>query len=352
MEYLRSVHPEMPEQPAGVCPGRPASGGADAARRFTGAGRGYRLRMTTSPWAGLLRGAAAGAAGTTALTAVTTLDTAVRDRPASDAPEQVVAALADRAGVSVPDGRLAALGPLAGVSTGVGLGAAAGALRAAGLRLPTAVGGPLLGVAAMLASDGPIAALGISDPRRWTRADWLTDAVPHLVYGITTHATLVAALPDPGPAPRAGTLLRAAALGAASGARSSAGVAAIALTSSGADRGAAGRLGGRTGTALSTLLAAGEAVADKLPSTPSRTEPPGLLPRAALGATSAAAVAGRDGDDATLAGVVGLLAALGAAALGTRARGAAARRFGSDLPGALTEDALAALLGWLGARRR
>ncbi|WP_218606103.1 hypothetical protein, partial [Pseudonocardia abyssalis] len=160
--------------------------------------------MSTSPWSGLLRGAAAGAAGTAALNAVTTLDVAVRDRPASDAPEQVVAALADRAGVDVPDGRLAALAPLAGTATGVGVGAAAGALRAAGVRLPTVVGGPLLGIAAMLASDGPIAALGISDPRRWTAQDWVTDAVPHLVYGVTTHATLVAALPDAGPAPRVG----------------------------------------------------------------------------------------------------------------------------------------------------
>ncbi|GEC18190.1 hypothetical protein PHY01_04730 [Pseudonocardia hydrocarbonoxydans] len=308
--------------------------------------------MTPSPWSGLLRGVAAGAAGTTALNAVTTLDVAVRGRPTSDAPEQVVAALADRAGVEVTERRLAALAPLAGAATGVGVGAAAGALRAAGLRLPTAVGGPLLGLAAMVASDGPIALLGVSDPRRWTAQDWVTDAVPHLVYGMTTHAALVAALPDPGPPPRAATLLRAAALGAASGSRSTAGAAAVAFTSSRADRGVAGRAGGRGAGVLAGVLSAGEAVADKLPSTPSRTAPPGLLPRAALGAGSAAAVARRDGDDATLAGVVGLGAALGAAVLGVRTRAAAARRFGSDLPGAVAEDVLAALLGWLGARRR
>ena len=308
--------------------------------------------MTPSPWSGLLRGAAAGAAGTSALNAVTTLDVAVRGRPASDAPERVVAALADRAGVDVPGRRLAALAPLAGTATGVGVGAAAGALRAAGLRLPAAVGGPLLGLAAMVASDGPIALLGVSDPRRWTAQDWVTDAVPHLVYGMTTHAALVAALPDPGPPPRASTLLRAAALGAASGSRSTAGAAAVAFTSSRADRGVAGRVGGRGAGVLAGVLAAGEAVADKLPSTPSRTAPPGLLPRAALGAGSAAAVARRDGDAATHAGVVGLGAALGAAVLGVRTRAAAARRFGSDLPGAVAEDVLAALLGWLGARRR
>lgn len=313
--------------------------------------------MTTSAWSGLLRGAAAGAAGTTALNAVTTLDVAVRDRPSSDAPAQVVAGLADRAGAPLPRRRadrerlFAALGPVAGTATGVGIGAAAGVLRTAGVRLPAAVGGPLLGLAAMAASDGPIAALGVSDPHRWTRGDWLADALPHLVYGLTTHAALRASVPDPGPPPRPVALLRAAALGLASGSRSSAGIAAIAFTSRSDDRGAAGRLGGGIGRTAAGVLALGEAVADKLPVTPSRTDPPGLAPRAVLGAGSAAAGAHRDGDDATLPGIVGLVAALGASALGVRARAAATRRFGSDVPGALAEDAVAALLGWLGARR-
>jgi hypothetical protein len=45
-----------------------------------------RAVASTSPWKGVLRGAAAGAAGTTALNAVTYLDMVVRGRPASDAP--------------------------------------------------------------------------------------------------------------------------------------------------------------------------------------------------------------------------------------------------------------------------
>jgi uncharacterized membrane protein len=40
-----------------------------------------------------------------------------------------------------------------------------------------------------------------------------------------------------------------------------------------------------------------------------------------------------------------------AAALGTRLRALAARRFGSDLPGAFAEDAVAGTLAWPGARR-
>lgn len=208
------------------------------------------------------------------------------------------------------------------------------------MRLPTAVGGPPLGLAAMAASDGPIAAFGISDPRRWTREDWVADAIPHLVYGVTTHAALRAAVPDPGPPPRAASLLRAAALGAATGSRSSAGVAAVAFTSRRDDPGVAGRPGGGIGRAVTGVMAVGEGLADKMSSTPSRTDPPGLLPRAALGAGSAAAGAHRDGDDPTLAGLVGLGFALGASVLGVQARAAAARCFGSDLPGALTENAV------------
>jgi uncharacterized membrane protein len=314
-------------------------------------------------WSGLARGAAAGAAGTTALNATTSLDQLLRARPASDAPQRVALALARTAGGTVPGGRRArsrrasALGPLSGTVTGVALGGLAGALRSAGVRLPTAVGGPLLGLAAMVASDGPIALLGVDDPRRWTAADWAADAVPHLVYGCTTHATLVAMSHsgphrNPTPWPSPAVLLRAAALGVATGSRSTAGIAAVALTSTRDDRGAvASRLGGRTGTAVTGLMAAGELVADKLPSTPSRLSPPALAPRAALGATSAAAMARRDGHDPALPGTVGLAGAVAASVAGVRLRAAAARRFGSDRPGALAEDTLAALLAYLGARR-
>jgi uncharacterized membrane protein len=108
-------------------------------------------------------------------------------------------------------------------------------------------------------------------------------------------------------------------------------------------------LGART--ALSSLAAAGELVADQLPTTPSRLNPAGLVPRAALGATSAAALARRGGHDSALAGLVAVGAAIGAAVLGVRWRAAAQRRWGSDRPGALMEDAAAALLAYAGARR-
>uniref|UniRef100_UPI001BDD671A hypothetical protein n=1 Tax=Pseudonocardia lacus TaxID=2835865 RepID=UPI001BDD671A len=118
------------------------------------------------------------------------------------------------------------------------------------------------------------------------------------------------------------------------------------------DRGAVtGRLGGRTGTTVSALAAAGELVGDKLPATPTRTALPSLLSRAAAGAVAAGAVATRDGDDPAVPAVIGLVTAVGTAFLAVRARAAAAERLGSDRPGAVAEDALAALLAWLGTRR-
>ena len=145
---------------------------------------------------GVAAGLAAGAAGTTALNAVTYLDMAVRGRSTSNAPEDVVERLAGRAGVEIPGdddtraNRLAGLGPLAGMVTGVGVGAALGAATSLGLRLPTPVAGVLAGAAAMAATDAPMGLLGVSDPRTWAAPDWVADAVPHLAYGLVTAAVV------------------------------------------------------------------------------------------------------------------------------------------------------------------
>jgi uncharacterized membrane protein len=308
---------------------------------------------------GLLRGATAGAAGTTALNVASGIDAAVRARPASSAPQDLVAEVAGRAGIVVPGNRkqrrhrIEALGPLAGAVTGLAVGAVAGGLRAAGLRVPTVLGGPLLAAAAMLATDGPLALTKVSDPRTWSGADWRADVLPHLAYGVATHRTLVSLsrgdVPEP-PAARLSTLARAAALGAATGARSSAGITAVALTSARDDGGLAGRLASPLGKVTTLVLAAGEMVVDKRRSTPPRTDVRGAAPRVALGATTAAAAAARTGEDQDLPALLGAGAALASAAAGIRLRAAARKRFGSDLPGALAEDALAAALGWFGAR--
>jgi hypothetical protein len=150
---------------------------------------------------GALLGAAAGAAGTTALNATTYLDMAVRGRPTSSTPEQTVEAAAAKAHVAIPgegetrDNRVAGLGPLQGIAAGVLTGALAGVARSLGLRLPLAVSAALTGAAAMAAADGSMAALGVSDPRTWDATSWASDAVPHAAYGAVTSAVLHRLLP-------------------------------------------------------------------------------------------------------------------------------------------------------------
>lgn len=154
---------------------------------------------------------------------------------------------------------------------------------------------------------------------------------------------------------RLARLARAAALGAATGGRSSAGPAAVALSSTATDRGMASRLGTPAGRAVAGVFALGEAVADKLPVTPPRTRAPGLAPRLLL-APVAAVVAGRrttpDPDVWNAAEAVAAVgAALATAVGGVRLRAALAARLGSDLPGALLEDAVVAGLAWSGTHR-
>lgn len=149
---------------------------------------------------GFLRGAIAGAAGTTALNATTYLDMAVRGRGTSSAPEDLVEAAAGKVGVVIPGtgaervNRLAGLGPMSGTGVGVVVGAVAGsvhqALRKRGRSIPVPAAIVLISAAAMAMSDVPLKLFGISDPAEWKGADWAADAVPHLVFGAVTYATL------------------------------------------------------------------------------------------------------------------------------------------------------------------
>src|SRR5690348_5660348 len=121
----------------------------------------------------LILGAAAGAAGTTALNAVTYLDMAWRGRPASNTPQQLVEKVADSLDVDIPgegeerQNRLSGLGPLAGIATGVGVGLAYGLLDTFRLRPPKTLGMLLAGAGAMVGSVLPLPATGISDPVTW-----------------------------------------------------------------------------------------------------------------------------------------------------------------------------------------
>jgi hypothetical protein len=146
----------------------------------------------------LMQGAAAGAAGTTALNAATYLDMVLRARPSSSTPEQAVEKLAERAGTEIPgegderQNRLQGLGALSGLAVGVLIGALAGELRFVVTRLGPVLGPVLLGGAAMAATDGAMAQLGVSDPTEWDAAAWASDAVPHLAFGAVTYGALAA----------------------------------------------------------------------------------------------------------------------------------------------------------------
>ncbi|SEB75772.1 hypothetical protein SAMN04489806_1699 [Paramicrobacterium humi] len=145
---------------------------------------------------GLMAGLAAGAAGTTALNAVTYLDMAVRGRPASTTPEKSVEKLADEAGVDIPGDettrkhRVEGLGPLMGIMTGVGVGALFGVTRALGLRPNIFLGGILIGGSAMAATNVSMTRLHVTDPATWGLKSWLSDAVPHAAYGFVVAAVL------------------------------------------------------------------------------------------------------------------------------------------------------------------
>ncbi len=145
----------------------------------------------------LFQGAIAGAAGTTALNAATYLDMALRARPASSTSEQTVERGATLLGLSLPGdedeehARASGLGSLLGAVTGVGAGAALGAFRGVTGRPCSPVG--TVGAAwalAMLAGNGPMTGLRVTDPRRWRAVDWVADIIPHLAYAAVAAAAL------------------------------------------------------------------------------------------------------------------------------------------------------------------
>jgi hypothetical protein len=142
----------------------------------------------------VLRGVVAGALGTTALNVTTYLDMAVRARPASSVVAADVRALAERLHVPLDAGthedgaqaRTEALGALMGFATGALAGAVYGAVRGRARGVPRAAAAVALGLGVMAATDGVSTALGATDPRSWSAADWASDVVPHLVFGAAT----------------------------------------------------------------------------------------------------------------------------------------------------------------------
>ena len=147
-------------------------------------------KTSTVGW--MLRGAAAGAAGTTALNVVTYLDMALRGRPASSTPANTVEKLAETAHLTVPGegvtraSRLEGLGALTGLVAGVGVGGLLGLARASGFRAGTL----LTTLTVLISTNGPMTVLGVTDPRTWSAADWISDLVPHLAYAAVVSTTM------------------------------------------------------------------------------------------------------------------------------------------------------------------
>lgn len=306
----------------------------------------------------LTRGLVAGAVGTLALNAATYLDMAVRGRPASDTPERSVEAIAGALGADIPGkgderaNRLTGIGALSGMYLGVEVGVSTSVAHSLGLRLPLPLGVLATGAAAMAAADVPMGLLGVSDPREWSAQEWVADAVPHLAYGLATQLVLrqwarLERAPEemsPPHGPSFGLVMRSLLLGVAAGGRGSLGLAAPVVST---PRTPAGRLDnaliGAPGSTLLTLAGLGELVVDKLPSTPSRLEPPALAGRVASGALGAAILARRENANGILPLVFGAAGAVAGSFGGAAWRSWADRRL-ADWQAALVEDGVAVLL--------
>jgi hypothetical protein len=138
---------------------------------------------------GPVAGAIAGAVGTLALDVVSYLDMYAQGRPASTLPADAAAKVAGKVGLDLSgdddasNARRSALGALLGYSTGIAVGAAYGIVR----RRPGASRGALgLTGTVLVAANGPMVAMGLTDPREWGPKGWVSDLVPHLAYGVVT----------------------------------------------------------------------------------------------------------------------------------------------------------------------
>jgi uncharacterized membrane protein len=101
-------------------------------------------------------------------------------------------------------------------------------------------------------------------------------------------------------------------------------------------------MGSTAAIALFAFGAVGELIADKLPSTPSRLKPPGLIARIVLGGLSGAAVAASTSQSMALGAVPGAAGGIAGAFAGYEARTRLVRALGvPDFFVACLEDAVA-----------
>ena len=150
-----------------------------------------------------LRGMVAGAMGTVALNIATYADMSARGRSSSSAPSKMIDKVAKQIrlplspqGVGAQDetaqNRESGLGALLGYVNGLGTGVIYGLVRSQFDEIPAPLAATLVGLTAMVASDVPLVTMQLTNPKTWGLSGWLSDAIPHLIYGIVTVATFEA----------------------------------------------------------------------------------------------------------------------------------------------------------------
>jgi uncharacterized membrane protein len=108
-------------------------------------------------------------------------------------------------------------------------------------------------------------------------------------------------------------------------------------------------LGSRVTSYISSVLAVGEIINDKLPKTPSRLAPSQFGARVFMGALTGSAI-GLSRGNLAMGALAGILGSVAGTLVGAKSRAYTAKLFGRDLPAALLEDVVAVALAFVALR--
>lgn len=86
--------------------------------------------------------------------------------------------------------RISGLGALTGYAAGIGMGVILGVAYALGWRPGLLLATLVASAIALIGTNGPMTVLGVTDPLTWSLADWISDLIPHLGYGVVTALVL------------------------------------------------------------------------------------------------------------------------------------------------------------------
>ena len=132
-------------------------------------------------------GLAAGMAGTAVLNATTYADMAVRNRPPSHLPDEVVQEFANMAGIGrLDEHRREGLGMLMGYADGFSTGVLFGILRPHMRAVPWYAMAAGMTIFTMALSEGTATALGKTNPATWGASKWIAGLIPRFLYGCAT----------------------------------------------------------------------------------------------------------------------------------------------------------------------